>query len=126
MVVLSYGQGQQDNIWNEAANAINVDPYLLWSIAKNESGFNPNSINFNKMQPTIRDEAIAYMNSLNIKVKSYGKQNQHLSIDCKSKQQAEIAIKYALGKKINFDIGIMNINSVHLKTLAKYNIDDLS
>lgn len=58
--------------WMEAGQRYNVDPYLLYAIAKQESGLNPKALNKNR-NGTI-------------------------------------------------DIGLMQINSTHLPTLAKFNI----
>jgi len=114
------------NIWDEAANEINVDPYLLWSIGKNESGFNAYSINYNKMPNEKIEKAAFFFRTNGVKTQRYGNEKQHLSVDCKNLSCAETAIAYAEKNKINYDIGVMNINSIHFKTLSEYGITPYS
>ena len=69
---VQYTTGSQSNYFEEAGKYYNVDPRLLWCVAKVESNHNP----------------------------------------------------YAVGKNTNgtYDIGLMQINTVHLKGLARHGI----
>ena len=77
------------------------------------------------MKPETRERAKQFFKNIGAKTQSYGNKNQHLSIDCKTRECAEFAIAYAASNRINYDVGLMNTNSVHLEELAKYDITPL-
>ncbi len=60
-----------DNLFSKYGKKYNIDPELLWAIAKTESNFNPKAININKNGST--DIGLMQINTIHLKeLKKFG------------------------------------------------------
>jgi soluble lytic murein transglycosylase-like protein len=72
---------QDENCWVEAGTKFQIDPWLLYSMAKQESNLNPFAVNHNRDKS--RDIGIMQINSFWLpKLKEYGLSEQNLFEPC--------------------------------------------
>lgn len=110
------------NMWVSAGQAYGIEPRLLYAISKVESNLRPFvvSVNYKKISYSQREGLYRMLRNKNIPFSTFTKV---IEIDNKNISQAKEVISFLDGNHYpTFDIGLMQINNVHKKTLAKNGI----
>lgn len=110
------------NVWEKIGKVYNVDPRLLYSIATVESNHNQFVVAFNAKKMTQeqgeRLQAFLAQNGIEGKMQSYV-----VSIRNKNKQDAIKVVNFLYTNDYpRFDMGMMQINSIHKPLLDKARI----
>lgn len=110
------------NMWVNAGQAYGIEPRLLYAISKVESNLRPFviSVNYKKLSYSQREGIYRMLKNKNISHHTFTKV---IEIDNKNIFQAQQVISFLDSNHYpTFDIGLMQINNVHKKTLAKNGI----
>ena len=110
------------NVWEKIGKVYNVDPRLLYSIAKVESNHNQFVVAFNAKKMTAeqgeRLQAFLNQNGIEGKMHSYVVSNRN-----KNKREAIKVVEFLYANDYpRFDMGMMQINSIHKPLLDKARI----
>ncbi|MDX9813746.1 MAG: lytic transglycosylase domain-containing protein [Sulfurimonas sp.] len=110
------------NIWIATGQTYGIEPRLLYAISKVESNIAPLVIALNhKKTPPAKLNKLT--KALSISKIPYKKYQTVLQIHNQNTQQAKAVIAYLdTNGYESFDIGLMQINSIHKESLAKKNI----
>ena len=122
-----YASTQADNIWIKVGKLYNLEPRLLYSIAKVESDLDRYVVafSFNKMSPKQVQELSTFLTRNRIESRQH---TQVIAIRSKNKQEASKVVAFLYTNNYpRFDMGIMQINSIHKPLLDKAGLrfDDL-
>ena len=117
----------EENVWEKIGKIYNVDPRLLYSIAKVESNHDRFVVAFNakKMTPEQGERLQMFLRQNGIEGKM---QSTVVSIRNKNKQQAVKVVDFLYANNYpRFDMGMMQINSIHKPLLdrARISFSDL-
>ncbi len=110
------------NLWEKIGKIYNVDPRLLYSIAKVESNFDQFVVafSFSKMSPDQARKLEQFLARNGIESKMH---SQVIAIKSKTKQQATKVVDFLYTNDYpRFDMGMMQINSIHKPLLDKARI----
>ena len=111
-----------ENIWVKVGQIYGIEPRLLYSIAKVESDLDRYVVAFsaNKMTPKQAQELSTFLRQKGIESKQY---SQVIAIKSKNKYEASHVVHFLYTHNYpRFDMGIMQINSIHKPLLDKANI----
>ena len=111
-----------ENIWIKVGKIYHIDPRLLYSIGKVESDIDRYIVafTFNKMSPKQAQDLSTFLRQNNIESKQH---SQVIAIKSKNKMQAVAVVNYLYNNNYpRFDVGIMQINSIHKPLLDKAGI----
>ncbi|ATB70613.1 PilT protein, putative [Sulfurospirillum diekertiae] len=111
-----------ENIWVKVGQIYGIEPRLLYSIAKVESDLDRYVVAFsaNKMTPQQAQELSTFLRQKGIESKMY---SQVIAIKSKNKEQFKMVVHFLYTHNYpRFDMGIMQINSIHKPLLDKANI----
>lgn len=109
-------------MWEKIGKIYNVDPRLLYSIAKVESNFDQFVVafSFSKMSPEQARKLEQFLARNGIESKMH---SQVIAIKSKTKQQATKVVDFLYTNDYpRFDMGMMQINSIHKPLLDKARI----
>lgn len=110
------------NMWVSTGNAYGIEPRLLYAISKVESNLRPYnvSVNYKKISKAQQERLYKFLKYRNIPHYTF---TQVIEIQNKNLSQAKAVVNF-LDKNhyASFDIGLMNINNIHKKSLAKKHI----
>ena len=113
---------QTENVWVKVGQIYGIEPRLLYSIAKVESDLDRYVVAFNanKMTAKQAQDLQVFLRQRGIESKQY---SQVIAIKSKNKSDASHVV-YVLytNNYPRFDMGIMQINSIHKPLLDKANI----
>ncbi|MDY0264235.1 MAG: lytic transglycosylase domain-containing protein [Sulfurospirillum cavolei] len=113
---------QSENIWVKVGQIYGIEPRLLYSIAKVESDLDRYVVAFSasKMTPKQAQELQVFLKQKGIESKQY---SQVIAIKSKNKYEASHVVHFLYTRNYpRFDMGIMQINSIHKPLLDKANI----
>jgi len=111
-----------ENIWVKVGKAYSIEPTLLYSIAKVESALDRYvvALSHSKMTPAQLQNLNNFLSKNGIESKMYA---QVISIKNKNKNEASRVVHYLYTNNYpRFDMGIMQINSIHKPLLDKARI----
>lgn len=111
-----------ENIWVKVGKAYSIEPTLLYSIAKVESALDRYvvALSHTKMTPEQLQKLNNFLSKNGIESKMYA---QVISIKNKNKNEASRVVHYLYTNNYpRFDMGIMQINSIHKPLLDKARI----
>lgn len=110
------------NMWVTTGKAYGIEPRLLYAISKVESNLHPYnvSVNYKKITAAQKQKLYKYLKMRRIPYYTY---TQVIEIHNKNMPQAKAVVRF-LDKNhySSFDIGLMNINNIHKRSLAKRGI----
>ena len=115
-------QNQGENIWVKVGQIYGIEPRLLYSIAKVESDLDRYVVAFtaSKMTPKQAQDLSTFLKQRGIESKQY---SQVIAIKSKNKYEASHVVHFLYTNNYpRFDMGIMQINSIHKPLLDKANI----
>ncbi len=110
------------NMWISAGQAYGIEPRLLYAISKVESNVRPwvISVNYKKLSSSQSKKLYSMLRTKKIFYNTFTKV---IEIDNQDINQAKGVISFLDSNHYpSFDIGLMQINSIHKKTLAKNGI----
>lgn len=113
---------ESENIWIKVGKIYGIEPRLLYSIAKVESDLDRYVVafSFNKMSPKQVQELSAFLTKNRIESKQH---TQVIAIRSKNKFEASKVVHFLYTNNYpRFDMGIMQINSIHKPLLDKAGI----
>ena len=113
---------QGENIWVKVGQIYGIEPRLLYSIAKVESDLDRYVVAFSasKMTQKQAEELQTFLKQKGIESKQY---SQVIAIKSKNKYEASHVVYFLYTHNYpRFDMGIMQINSIHKPLLDKANI----
>jgi len=111
-----------ENIWVKVGQIYGIEPRLLYSIAKVESDLDRYIVAFtaSKMTPKQAQDLSTFLRQKGIESKQY---SQVIAIKSKNKYEASHVVHFLYTNNYpRFDMGIMQINSIHKPLLDKANI----
>lgn len=111
-----------ETIWEKVGRVYKIEPRLLYSIAKVESDLDRYvvALSHTKMTPEQMSRLSAFLAQNRIESKQY---SQVLSIKSKNKNEASRVVYFLYTNRYpRFDMGIMQINSIHKPLLDKAKI----
>jgi len=111
-----------ENIWVKVGQIYGIEPRLLYSIAKVESDLDRYIVAFsaNKMTPKQAQELQLFLKQRGIASTQYSKV---IAIKSKNKYEASYVVHFLYTHHYpRFDMGIMQINSIHKPLLDRANI----
>ncbi len=114
--------GQSENIWVKVGKIYGIEPRLLYSIAKVESDLDRYVVAFSadRMTPKQAEELQEFLKRKGIESKMHTKV---IAIKSKNKYEASHVVHFLYTNKYpRFDMGIMQINSIHKPLLDKAKI----
>lgn len=120
--LLLHAATQADNIWMKVGKIYGIEPRLLYSIAKVESDLDRYVVafSFTKMTPTQAKELSAFLAKNRIESKQHTKV---IAIRSRSKYEASKVVHFLYTNNYpRFDMGIMQINSIHKPLLDRAGI----
>lgn len=113
---------ESENIWIKVGKIYGIEPRLLYSIAKVESDLDRYVVafSFNKMSPKQVQELSAFLTKNRIESKQH---TQVIAIRSKNKYEASKVVHFLYTNNYpRFDMGIMQINSIHKPLLDRAGI----
>jgi len=113
---------QGENIWVKVGQIYGIEPRLLYSIAKVESDLDRYIVAFtaSKMTPEQAQKLSTFLKQKGIESKQHTKV---IAIKSKNKYEASHVVHFLYTNNYpRFDMGIMQINSIHKPLLDKANI----
>lgn len=111
-----------ENIWVKVGTIYGIEPRLLYSIAKVESDLDRYVVafSFNKMSPKQAQELSTFLAKNRIESKQH---TQVIAIRSKNKYEASKVVHFLYTNNYpRFDMGIMQINSIHKPLLDRAGI----
>lgn len=122
LFVLVISSNAMTNMWVRTGQAYGIEPRLLYAISKVESNLHPYnvSVNYKRISALQKKKLYKFLKAANITHYTY---TQVIEIQNKDLAQAKTVVRF-LDKNhySSFDIGLMNINNIHKKSLAKRHI----
>lgn len=115
-------QAASENIWETVGRIYGIEPTLLYSIAKVESALDRYvvALSYDKMSEKQQKELMSFLAKYGIASKMHTKV---FAIRSKNKFEATKVVNFLYARKYpRFDMGIMQINSIHKPLLDKANI----
>lgn len=108
------------DVFKDAAKKYNISKNVLYSIAKVESNLKPLAIGTMPRNKTEGKRLIKYLNMIDCKHKVGEKDYTRVSIFPKDKEQAKLAYMIIDKFRINYDLGLVQINRWNVE---KRNLD---
>lgn len=121
-IILVISVQASTNMWVRAGNAYGIEPRLLYAISKVESNLRPYtvSVNYKKLSEEQRKRLYSLLKDRDIPHYTF---TQVIEINSKNLLQAKEVVNFLdTNHYPSFDIGLMQINNVHKKYLARKNI----
>lgn len=121
-IILIIGAQAATNIWINAGNAYGVEPRLLYAISKVESNLEPYciSISYKRLSKQKKETLYKLLKEKDIPHYTY---TQVIEVKGENLDQAKTVINFLDKNNFpNFDIGLMQINNYHKKSLARRGI----
>lgn len=121
-IVLVISSHAVTNMWVRTGKAYGIEPRLLYAISKVESNLHPYniSVNYKKISAKQKKRLYKFLKYRHIPHYTY---TLVIEIQNKNKNQAKEVLNFLeRNHYASFDIGLMNINNIHKKSLAKRGI----